>query len=129
MLLTLTRKSIVGRISARPKGTMPRRNGFGELSEFQETKAQLIEDLKLVAEDAEELIKATGGELSGKTREIRERLKVVLEDAREACGRLEDQAAAGLRATDRVIRDNPYRSIGIAVGAGFLIGYLLKRRS
>lgn len=104
-------------------------NGRGELSEFQETKEQLIEDLKLVAEDAEELIRATGGEVAEKTREIRERLKAVLEDAREACARLEDQAAAGVRATDRVIRDNPYASIGIALGAGFLIGCLLKRRS
>jgi ElaB/YqjD/DUF883 family membrane-anchored ribosome-binding protein len=111
------------------QGIMAKGNGTNELTEFQETKAQLIEDLKLVAEDAEELIRATGGELSGKTREIRERLKVVLEDAKEACGRLEDQAAAGVRAADRAIRDNPYTSIGIAVGAGFLIGYLLKRKS
>jgi ElaB/YqjD/DUF883 family membrane-anchored ribosome-binding protein len=104
-------------------------NGRNDLSEFQETKAQLVADLKLVAEDAEELIKATSGEVAEKTREIRERLKMVLEDAKEACARLEDQAAAGFRATDRVIRDNPYASIGIAVGAGFLIGWLLKRRS
>ena len=108
---------------------MPRGNGTSDLTEFQETKAQLIEDLKLVAEDAEELIKATGGELAGKTREIRDRLKLVLNDAKDACARLEDQASAQIRATDRVIRENPYRSVGIALGAGFLIGCLLKRRS
>jgi ElaB/YqjD/DUF883 family membrane-anchored ribosome-binding protein len=111
-----------------PKGKMALQNGRTNLSEFQETKEQLVEDLKLVAEDAEELIRATGGEVAEKTREIRERLKVVLEDARQACVRLEEQAAEGMRATDRVIRDNPYASIGIALGAGFLIGCLLKRR-
>ena len=57
---------------------MPRRNGGSDLTNFQETKAKLAEDLKLVAEDAEELIKATGGELGERAREIRDRLKVVL---------------------------------------------------
>lgn len=107
---------------------MPRKNGTSDLSEFQETKTQLIEDMKLVARDAEELIKAAGGEVTEKTREIRERLKVVLEDAKETCARLEDQAVEGFRATDKIIRDNPYRAIGIAVGAGFLVGFLLKRK-
>ena len=102
-----------------------RRNGGNS---FQESKAKLVEDLKLVAEDTEELIAATGGELAEKTREIRNRLKVVLEDAKETCAQLEDQAVEGLRATDRAVRDNPYRSIGIALGAGLLIGFLLKRK-
>lgn len=104
-------------------------NGTGEASDFQQTKTQLIEDLKLVAQDAEELIKATGGELADKTREIRDRLRLVVEDAKEACARLEEQASAGARAADRAVRENPYRSIGIALGAGFLIGWMLKRRS
>jgi ElaB/YqjD/DUF883 family membrane-anchored ribosome-binding protein len=110
------------------KGIMPRRNGGTELSDFEETKAKLVEDLKLVAEDAEELIKATGGELGEKTREIRDRLKFVLEDAKETCAKLEDHAVAGFRTADQTIRKNPYSSIGIALGAGLLIGFLLKRR-
>src|SRR5690242_10923770 len=92
------------RFDVRRKGIMARRNGTGGLSEFQQTKEQLIEDLKLVAEDAEELMKAAGGELAGKTQEIRDRLKVVLDDAKETCARLEDQTAAGFRAADRTIR-------------------------
>lgn len=107
---------------------MPIRNGGNELSEFQETKSKLADDLRLVAQDAEELIRATGGELSEKTREIRERLKGVLEDAKQTCARLEMDAEAGLRAADRVVRENPYRSIGVAVGVGFLIGFLIKRK-
>lgn len=42
--------------------------------------------------------------------------------------RLQDSAAAGARATDRCIRANPYQSLGVALGAGVLIGYLLNRR-
>ena len=119
----------MSRRNARLKGIMPRGSGTGELSEFQQTKEQLIEDLKLVAEDTEELIQAAGGELGEKTREIRERLKEVLEDAKDTCARLEEQTAAGFRAADRVVRENPYSSIGIALGAGLLIGYLFKKRS
>lgn len=88
-----------------------------------------MEDLKLVAEDAEELIRATGGEVAERTRQARERLKTVLEDARETCAELEQQAEEGLRAADQAIRENPYRSIGIAAGVGFLVGVLFKRRS
>lgn len=107
---------------------MPKRNGAGDLSDFQETKAKLAEDLRLVAEDAEELIKATGGELAVKTREIRERLRGVLENAQETCERLEEQAELGLKATDKAIRKHPYRAIGIAAGVGIVAGYLLKRK-
>jgi ElaB/YqjD/DUF883 family membrane-anchored ribosome-binding protein len=107
---------------------MPRRNGGSDLASFQQTKAKLVDDLKLVAEDAEELMRATGGELAEKTREVRERLRAVLDDAKETCSQLEEQAEAGFRAADRTIRENPYRSIGIAVGLGLFIGYLIKRR-
>ncbi|MEO6183896.1 MAG: DUF883 domain-containing protein [Verrucomicrobiota bacterium] len=108
---------------------MTRQNGGSDFSTFQETKAKLAEDLRMVAADTEELIKATSGELAEKTRDVRERLKLVLEDAKATCGKLEEQAAEGFRATDRVIRKNPYSSIGIALGAGLLLGFLLKRRS
>lgn len=105
---------------------MSKRNGG---KSFQETKAKLANHLSLVAQDTEELMKATGGEIAEKTLEVRERLKMVLEDAKETCAELEEQAEAGFRAADRVVRENPYRSIGVAVGVGFVIGYLLKRRS
>ncbi|MEI9866578.1 MAG: hypothetical protein WDN00_18895 [Limisphaerales bacterium] len=35
---------------------------------------------------------------------------------------------AGAKATDQVIRENPYKSLGVAVGIGVIIGYLLRRR-
>lgn len=41
---------------------------------------------------------------------------------------LEDRAVAGARVTDRAIRSNPYQSLGVALGAGVVIGILLHRR-
>ena len=40
----------------------------------------------------------------------------------------QDKVVTGAKATDRVIRDNPYQAIGIAFGVGLLLGFLVKRR-
>ena len=39
-----------------------------------------------------------------------------------------ERAIAGAKATDQVIRENPYKALGIALGVGAIIGYLLRRR-
>ncbi len=106
-----------------------RRENSGIKTDFQETKAKLAEDLRLVAEDAEELMKVAGGELGERTREVRERLSAALDNAKTRCAELSEQAEEGLRVADRSIRANPYRSVGIALSAGLLLGFLLKRRS
>ena len=41
---------------------------------------------------------------------------------------VQDKTVSGAKATDRVIRTNPYQSIGIAFGLGLVIGLLLKRK-
>jgi ElaB/YqjD/DUF883 family membrane-anchored ribosome-binding protein len=107
---------------------MPIRNG-GNVTGFSEAKSRLADDLRLVAEDADILIRAGGSELAEKTREVRERLKVVLEDAKTTCARLEEQAGMSLRKADQTVREKPYQAIGIAVAVGFLAGFLIKRRS
>jgi ElaB/YqjD/DUF883 family membrane-anchored ribosome-binding protein len=89
---------------------------------------KLTSDLKVIAHDAEDLIKATAGEVSEKAKEARSRLMVALESAKESCGRLQDKAVASAKATDQVIRAHPYESIGVAFGVGLLIGVLLGRR-
>jgi len=33
-----------------------------------------------------------------------------------------------MKATDRVVREHPYQSIGVAFGVGLLIGVLINRR-
>ncbi|HYV29364.1 MAG TPA: DUF883 family protein [Candidatus Eisenbacteria bacterium] len=92
------------------------------------TMAKLIKDFKVVVHDAEALAKATAGDLGEKAREARARLATSLEGAKASFYRLEDKAVAGARATDRVIREHPYQSIGIGFGVGLLIGVLVSRR-
>jgi ElaB/YqjD/DUF883 family membrane-anchored ribosome-binding protein len=89
---------------------------------------RLVGDLKAVARDTEDLLRASAGEVSEKAREARARLNSTLERAKESCARLEEKAVAGAKAADRVVRDHPYESAGIAFGIGLLIGVLVTRR-
>ena len=79
----------------------------------EQANARLVSDLKVLARDAEELMKATAGQAGEKLAELRSRLTAALESA---------------KATDRTIRDHPYESIGIAFGVGLLVGVLVGRK-
>lgn len=89
---------------------------------------KLSNDLKAVARDAEELLRATANDLSEKTKEVRARLGATLEAAKDTCKKLEATAVEGAKATDRVIREYPYPALGAAFGLGLILGVLLKRR-
>jgi len=102
--------------------------GTAERNDEEVTKEKLVRDIKVVLRDAEELIKATAGDLSEKTKEARVRLGAAMERARESCHKLEAKAIAGAKATDRIIRENPYQSIGLAFGLGLLVGVLVNRK-
>ena len=86
-------------------------------------------DLGSLAEDARALLSATADVAGDKVGEARKRLADALDSGREIYGRVRDKAADGVKATDKIVRENPYQAIGIALGVGALVGYLLARRS
>ena len=43
--------------------------------------------------------------------------------------KVQDKTVEYSRATDTAVRENPYVSVGIALGAGFLLGLLITRDS
>ena len=94
----------------------------------QEANQRLTDDLKLVMRDAEELLKVTAGEAGEKVNEVRSRLTKALASAKATCTRLEDRTVEAVKSTDHVIREHPYESIGVAFGAGLLLGALVGRR-
>jgi ElaB/YqjD/DUF883 family membrane-anchored ribosome-binding protein len=96
--------------------------------EIEESTEKLLQDLRAVVHDGEELLKAGANELSERGSAARERLTAALEMAKETRRKLEKQALASARATDRIIRQHPYESIGIAFGVGMLLGVLINRR-
>jgi ElaB/YqjD/DUF883 family membrane-anchored ribosome-binding protein len=93
-----------------------------------EANKRLVGDLKTVARDAEELMKATANHAGEKVVELRERLASTLESAKVTAQRLEEKTLEAAKVTDRTIREHPYESIGIAFGVGLLIGVLVARR-
>ncbi len=101
---------------------------FNEGNAAGNTRDKIVADLRLLAQDAEELLKATAGDLSDKAKEARAKLKVALEKARVSAHQWEDKAAASAKAADKVIREHPYQSVGIAFGIGVLLGALINRR-
>jgi ElaB/YqjD/DUF883 family membrane-anchored ribosome-binding protein len=89
---------------------------------------QLVKDLKSVARDAEELVKSTAGEVSERAREARVRLAAAIETAKQTCQRWEEKAVEGAKATEKVIGEHPYESMGVAFALGVLLGVLVTRK-
>lgn len=95
------------------------------------SKEKLMQDLQMVVSDAEDLLKATAGQAGEKVSAARERIqdslsaaKARLAVAQEAMLEKTRQAA---RVTDEYVHDNPWRAVGIAAGAGFIVGLLISR--
>ena len=98
------------------------------MEDIQQSTEKLLRDLKAVVHDGEELLKAGVQDLSERGMAARERLAAALEVAKETRRKLEERVRAGAEATDRMVREHPYQSVGAAFGVGLLIGILLNRR-
>jgi len=96
------------------------------------TRDKLVSDLKLVVSDAEELLKLTAGQAGEKIAAVRDKLQRGLEQAKTKLVDLEGKAVektkAAARATDTYVHENPWKSVGVAAGVGFLLGLLIGRR-
>lgn len=96
------------------------------------TKEKLIADFKVVVADAEELLRATAGQAGEKVAEIRGRAQEHLASAKAKLADAEAviiaRAKEAGKATDDYVHENPWSSVGIAAGVGFLIGLLVGRR-
>jgi ElaB/YqjD/DUF883 family membrane-anchored ribosome-binding protein len=88
-------------------------------------RERVREDLRVLVRDAEDLLKATAGDVSEKAKEARARLTEALARAKTSCA---EKSVAAAKATDKMIREHPYESIGVAFGVGLLVGLLLSRK-
>jgi ElaB/YqjD/DUF883 family membrane-anchored ribosome-binding protein len=99
--------------------------------EGEVSKEKLMQDLRMVVADAEELLRATAGQAGEKVSAARERIqenlaaaKVRLAAAQEAVA---DKARQAANATDEYVQENPWRAVGIGAGVGLIIGMLISR--
>jgi len=80
-------------------------------------------------EQGKDLLNATAEATENAVVEARNRLKAALQAAGETYNVAKAKTIQGAKATDKLIRENPYQALGIAFGIGALLGFLLSRRS
>ena len=86
-----------------------------------ESADNLMNDLRAVIADAEELLRATAGEAGPKLQEVRARAEESLRAAREHL----KGAGAEL---DSQVRAHPWAAVGIAAAIGLVAGIVLSRK-
>ncbi len=88
----------------------------------------ISDDMSQLADDARALMAATADVAGEKVGEARKRLAAALESGKAIYGRVHDKAVEGAKVADQTVRENPYQAIGIALGVGAILGYLVARR-
>jgi ElaB/YqjD/DUF883 family membrane-anchored ribosome-binding protein len=91
---------------------------------------RVLGDLRSLVADSETLLEATAGDASTAATDARAKIREALAQAKETYEDLQDRAITSVReaaeTTDTTIRANPYKSLGIALGVGFLIGLVAR---
>jgi ElaB/YqjD/DUF883 family membrane-anchored ribosome-binding protein len=93
---------------------------------------QLVSDIKSVISEAEEMLGVTADQAGEKIVDLRLRIQARLKDAKvrllEAEEVLVAKTKAAARVTDDFVHESPWTAVGLAAGAGLLIGLLIGRR-
>ncbi|WP_434604746.1 DUF883 family protein [Pseudomonas sp. R1-7] len=92
----------------------------------------LMEDFQTLVKDTERLLDHTATLAGDQADELRSQIHETLLRARETLKLTEDsvreRGQAAVIATEEYVQANPWQSVGIAAGVGFLIGLLATRR-
>jgi ElaB/YqjD/DUF883 family membrane-anchored ribosome-binding protein len=95
-------------------------------------KDKLMNDLRVVIADAEEMLRMTADEVGEGAADLRSRLQARLNQAKADLQHLQEVAVAKAKAaghaTDEFVHENPWKAIGIAAGIGLVVGLLIGRR-
>ena len=93
---------------------------------------KLMEDLRLVVTDAEELLRATAGQAGEKVAEARARAAESIDAAKTRIAQAGYAAAAQTREAAKVaddyVHDNPWAAVGVAAAVGVVIGILIAKK-
>lgn len=96
------------------------------------SKEKLISDFKVVVADAEALLKATAGQsgeaMAAVRAKVQDSLAVAKAKMLDVEAELIARTKAAATATDEYVHTHPWHAVGIAAGAGLVIGLLIGRR-
>ena len=97
----------------------------------QASKERLITDFEALIADTDELLGATAASGGEKVAAARAKMAERLADAKDRLTSLQqtvvERTRATAKATDDYVRGNPWQSVAIAGGVGFVLGFLVTR--
>lgn len=95
------------------------------------TADKLRDDLRLLAGDMEQLLKATATQTGKQVAQVRARAEESLQAARARIADAQEnawaRACAASKATSEYVRENPWQILAIAAAAGLVLGFFLAR--
>jgi len=101
----------------------------GQRNDFRD---RLIDDLRLVIKDAEDLLRTTGQQVDEGYQVARARFESTLSSAKSGLTTLEDRVSTtardALETTNDYVQANPWQAVGAGALAGLVIGLLIGRR-
>ena len=100
--------------------------------DFDQQKEELLQEVRSVLDDVEELYHSGVEEGSKEVEQLRGKLQRKLQAAQRKLGDFEEVAAERVKETarqaDQLVQDKPYYAMGFAALAGLVVGVLLNRR-
>ncbi len=92
---------------------------------------KLMDDLKTLIGDAEELLKATASQAGERVAAARQKIEQSLAEGKQALADAEkiviERSKEYADIADDYIRKNPWNAVGIAAGVGLILGLLMRR--
>lgn len=86
---------------------------------------KVVGDVKVLATDVEELVKATAAQSDERLNQARARIQNALGEAKDT---VVVRGTEAVRATDRYVHENAWKAVGISAAIALLVGLLIGRR-
>ena len=97
-----------------------------------EHKDQLINDLRAVMRDAQQLLDSGVASCSEQASQTRQRLESALQEARQSWSEYRPNVRQRLsqwqHVSDEYVHQHPWATMGVAIGMGVAMGWLIARR-
>jgi ElaB/YqjD/DUF883 family membrane-anchored ribosome-binding protein len=97
--------------------------------QVQRARKRLAAAMQRGKDAGEDMIDATTEAAGEGLDEIRDRINAGLDHGKEIYDDVHDEVVDCAKATDRTVRQHPYQVMGIALGVGALVGFILSYRN
>jgi ElaB/YqjD/DUF883 family membrane-anchored ribosome-binding protein len=100
--------------------------------QYGSTRDRLLDDLKLILRDAEDLLRSTSQQAGDGYQVARAKFESTMGMAKENLSDVEQIVAENTRVamenTDRYVKENPWQAVGVGALAGLVVGLIVGRR-